>query len=200
MAPVTAVSGINDQVGSLRQRLKQDTLQLHEAVDRKYGSQDLQTVSGLSQFLGAQFVAYATLARWLEGLSHFLQPRLDQLSADLHTLGMSIPDVPLALPKERHQPDGAMPDGVMYVLLGSQLGARVLRRHWQGSADERVLQANRFLTDESQSGSWQEFVRYCAAQPAMGEVADQIVRSAEATFQIFINGFDAVVGRSGEPT
>lgn len=195
MAPVTAVSGIHDQAGSLRQRLKQDTLQLHEAVDRKYGSQDLQTVSGLSQFLGAQFVAYSTLAGWLEGLSHFLQPRLDQLSADLHALGMSIPDVPLAFPKERHQPDG-----VMYVLLGSQMGARVLRRHWQGSADERVLQANRFLMDESQSGSWQEFVRYCAAQPAMGEVADQIVRSAEATFQIFINGFDAVVGRSGEPS
>ena len=195
MASSKAVSGIySDQTASLRQRLRQDTHRLHEAVDQKYGSQDLQTVSGLSRFLGAHFVAYSTLAHWLDGLGHFLQPRLDQLAADLRALGADVPPVSRVSVPDQHQPDG-----VMYVLLGSQMGARVLRRHWAASEDERVLSAGRFLSDETNAGSWQEFARYCSTQPAIGEIADQVVRSAEATFTIFLNGFDAVVGRSGDP-
>lgn len=194
MANHQAVSGIKlSETYSLRQRLREDTRQLHEAVDTKFGSQDLQTVSGLSAFLGAQFVAYSTIAHCFVGLRHVLQPRIEHLKEDLTALGTPLPE------HNSEKLEGSpQADGVLYVLLGSQMGARVLRRHWQKSTDARVLQAGRFLSDDSLAQTWQEFVRHCSAQPAIGEMADQIVRSAQATFSIFLNGFDAVVGPSGD--
>lgn len=186
MAAILAVSGnINQNNQSLRQRLREDTRAAHEQIDEKFGSLDLTTCTGLSSFLEAHIVAYAAIDVWCPALRDVIDHRMTLLEEDLSVLKTGL-DQPVL------DPISAAPHetGIRYVILGSQLGARLLRRQWAKSDDPDVLGAGRFLNSDDQADLWKTFVSELSAAPANGDVADDIIASANTTFDVFFKAFE----------
>ena len=85
----------------------------------------------------------------------------------------------------------ARPIGRPVRSLSRQLGdARLLRRQWAKSDDPDVLGAGRFLNSDDQADLWKTFVSELSAAPANGDVADDIIASANTTFDVFFKTFE----------
>lgn len=167
---------------NLRERLRAGTRSRHEDVDAAFSQLDLRDRDGLARFLSAQggalraircpFGPYAAEARALQG------EMLDAVEADLRQLGH---------PKEKAlRPVDLHPTAVRYVLLGSALGAQVLRRRWLASGDPLVQGAGALFSLPPRGAAWRIFCEEAAATPAQGEDADAILRDANRVLGLYL--------------
>lgn len=149
---------------SVRQLLRTATRSDHEAVDDAFSELDLTRAADLAVFLGAHLTALRELEPFFEGLLPETPwpSRVPLLLADLEALGApTVDDRGAGSPRLLSETASADLEsrsarlGAAYVVAGSHLGLRVLRRTWAESEDERVLAADRFLQDESVAGYWQ---------------------------------------------
>lgn len=167
-----------------RHALRDATRPDHDAVDAAFGRFDLTTIEGYRGFLLAQ----ATLVRPLEealdraGVADLVpdwaeRRRADRLAADLHDIGASEPDGYSTV--ELSSVSAVL--GAVYVLEGSRLGGKVLRRTIPADAPSR------FLGGEEPDGlRWRELVERLDASLADPRHLEQAVTSARAVFQAFL--------------
>src|SRR5262245_47418144 len=75
--------------------------------------------------------------------------------------------------------------GMLYVLEGSRLGAKILARHAQASADPRVRAATRYLRHGEDQRFWPSFIERLEASAATARAPHEAVAGALATFALF---------------
>tara|TARA_R110002051_G_scaffold209486_1_gene275298 strand:- start:2625 stop:3179 length:555 start_codon:yes stop_codon:yes gene_type:complete len=169
---------------SLRLRLRDDTQDAHARVDAFAARLDLSTPHGMTPFLQANEMAYATCEEHVPGLPLEIVARRALLLQDLAALGER--PLPAPLPG----PAGALDAlGVTYVIAGSHLGARVLSRRWRQSDDARVLAAGRFLSDTGLVNVWERVRTRLESLSDQGPQADSVVASARHCFSLFESAF-----------
>jgi heme oxygenase len=103
------------------------------------------------------------------------------LALDLHALGLTATPVEVS---ELWTRSGML--GAMYVLEGSRLGAQVLLRRVDESADQGVLAARHFLRG-SEPTMWASYLR--TLEDASPIDIDEMLTAARATFALFQAAF-----------
>ncbi|MEM1343796.1 MAG: biliverdin-producing heme oxygenase [Pseudomonadota bacterium] len=176
--------------------LREATAAEHARTDATFGRLSLTAAADYALFLAAHHRALCCcldhVARhWPEGA---LPARLaDDLAADLEALGCGVPAAIPGTPL-----DGADPRGVAYVVAGSHLGAKVLRKRWGESADPRVQAAGRYLASDDLHAYWPRLLqRLKAVDPGSAAFAG-LASAATATFALFIDALAGIeMGESG---
>lgn len=173
---------------SLRQQLRCATTPLHHQVDAAFSAYALHTRDGYSDFLLAHARALFGLELALEGagierlLADWPQRRRrDALRHDLLALDLAVP-TPLTLPDTL---DNATCWGLVYVLEGSRLGARLLLEQVDKTPWPGQLDALHYLQHAGDSTLWPRFLSQLE-QAAGGLDAAAVCRGAELGFQLFI--------------
>ncbi|WP_162784710.1 biliverdin-producing heme oxygenase [Paracoccus suum] len=170
-----------DGSDQLRGRLRAETRPHHQRVDDAFAALDLGRAGDLTRFLAAQLSALEALVPQdgpdcaeAEALAATTRAAI---AADLRTLG--------AGPRARLAPQQADATAVLYVLLGSRLGAQVLARRWLATADALARGAGQYLTMDSQSARWRALCARLAALPAAGAAGDALVAQVGAIFDLY---------------
>ncbi len=188
---------------SLRSWLKQHTATAHEALQTSPLVSRLLEPSltwpeyrdllgryyGFLEPLAERLHPHAAGSPW----ATFVEPalRLDELRRDLQTAAI----VPETLPKADVgwlQPELPVTAGVIYVLLGSTLGGKLIARALRQSlrlAPERGC-AYFAATVADQAGSWRHFLDQLEQQPWSVTDQEQIQTAALHTFQHLQRQFD----------
>lgn len=173
---------------SLRQQLRSATTPLHHQVDAAFGAYALHTRDGYSDFLLSHARALFGLEVALEaaGIECLLPDwpqhrRRDALRQDLLALDLAVP-TPLTLPNTL---DSATCWGLVYVLEGSRLGARLLLERVRETPWPGQLHALHYLQHAGDNALWPRFLSQL--EQAAGELnAAAVCRGAELGFQQFI--------------
>lgn len=179
----------SDTVFTLRSRLRADTAERHACLDRAISTIDIATRAGFVRFMQTHQGAF----RAVDAAAPLpaLRDLADRAGRDLDQLGA--PEAPA--------PDGAGPLdplAVDYVLQGSRLGTKVLKRRWQASDDPEVRAADAYFDAPIDPGGWRATCDALAGQSASGPVADRIVTDALRIFDIFRTALACAPGEKGQ--
>jgi heme oxygenase len=179
---------------SILQRLKQETLPLHQQVEQRVDVlQRLQSVAAYRQLLEAFYGFYAPLEQALEqfewqalGLDWAQRRKVPKLELDLQRL-----EVDVATLTHCEQlpvlPDLASALGCLYVLEGATLGGQIIQKELasrlQITSDNGAAFFNSY--GEQVGPMWQKFREVIVNFATTTEREDRMVRAAQDTFQKF---------------
>jgi heme oxygenase (biliverdin-IX-beta and delta-forming) len=178
----------SNATGSLRELLRRATAQAHADVDRRMGAMIGAGARGYTNFLVESAAAILPLEHALtEAGAASLLPdwekrrRTDALRADLAILGAQPGSCACvsAIGGEAHQL------GMLYVLEGSRLGARVLLREIEASGTEGMRAATRYLRHGEGQRFWQTFLAALEASHAVRRAPHDAIAGAQAAFARF---------------
>ena len=176
----------------LRDRLRVATSKDHAALDAIASALDFDTAFGYGGFLWASAAALIPLEQALEraGVDGWLEDwplrsRRAALALDLAALDVSPP-----VSKPEPTPSRAFGVGLLYVLEGSRLGARVLARRVRGAGPDLPIA---YLTHGDDGDAWRSFLTWLEAQPKVGLRTDEAIAGARYGFQCFSTAFEIVV-------
>jgi heme oxygenase len=171
----------------LRFRLRDATAADHARLDTLFSSLDLRKSGDYRRFLEVTAAALIPLEEALgaSGVNDTVpdwpqRSRTAALRSDLSRLGGSVDPLPPVT-----TPDRDTIFGVLYVLEGSRLGARVLLPIVLGSDDLRVATTNAYLSHGLERPLWQSFV---ATLERHGETIaddDGVIAGATLAFDLF---------------
>lgn len=173
-----------------RLRLREATAAAHAALDARAGVLDLSRLDDYRRFLRGNASALLAAEALLEQAGVITcfadwpqRSRRDLICADLSGLELQV----AALPWERSVPSRAEMFGMVYVLEGSRLGARMLLPRVQDSADACVRANSRFLSAQ-QPALWRAFL---AQLESAADAADEraVIGAAVDTFELFARSF-----------
>ncbi len=172
---------------TLRSRLRSETRAAHDRVDACFGRLNLTAVDELAHFLSAHHVALQALEPLMRERGLSISPpvsRLGQLEADLKALNRPVPNG-RALPVLA----GKNGLGLIYVNVGSHLGAKVLQKKWAKADNPIVQRAGCYLSASDLAPYWQQFLAAISEIDPESEFADDCVASANAAFQVFEDAY-----------
>lgn len=173
---------------SARALLRNETSDLHAAVDRGFSLLLTAGLDGYRSFLRATAAAVLPLEHALAtaGVADLLadwpeRARSAALLADLAAVGIDEPEIP-ALSGWR---DEAGLFGALYVLEGSRLGARVLRQRLSAADVPRLAGITQYLCHGEDRPLWPRFLACLEASPAVRRAPAAAVAGARAAFVLF---------------
>ena len=171
-----------------RHLLKSETQADHELVDGLMSSIDLATRDGFLRFLIIHQGCFAAM-RDLVPQDSETRRGLDELVARINS-DLAILDVSDHAESQRDIP---APDtlAVDYVIEGSRLGSKVLKRRWLDASDPKVRQASAYFTLAPAPGRWRDICSQLSAISPKSDRALRIVNDTRALFALF---FDAASG------
>ena len=188
-APVTNSIKLNR-----RNSLRGATDHLHRDLDRIAEGFNLGDVTHYRRFLQANAATLIAIEQLLEtaGIEQLVpdwaqRSRRAAILADLHSLQSDVQ--PLALRRTAPTPSEVF--GILYVLEGSRLGARVQLDQVLASADESVRNASSYLRHGQPgegSGLWRSFLEQLESHEAADDQT-QTVSGAVYAFTMFIRSF-----------
>lgn len=175
-----------------RNSLRGATDHLHRDLDRIAEGFNLGDVAHYRRFLQANAATLLAIEQLLEnaGVAQLVpdwpqRSRREAILADLRELQAEVQ--PLAL--RRTSPTQAEMFGILYVLEGSRLGARVQLDQVRTSDDEQVRKASSYLSHgqpgPGQTGLWRSFLEQLETHEAADDQT-QTVSGAVYTFTMFI--------------
>jgi heme oxygenase (biliverdin-IX-beta and delta-forming) len=179
-----------------RERLRQATAESHQALDHRVAGLDLTRSDHYRLLLEANAAALIPAELTVEqgGVMDVLPdwPRRSRralIRADLEQLGAALE------PLSWDRPAPSIPElfGILYVLEGSRLGARMMLPRVQASRDERVRAATRFL-GATEPALWREFLHRLEAAD-FDDNDDALVRGALGTFALFARAFERTLAK-----
>lgn len=183
-----------------RNSLRGATDHLHRDLERIVAAFKLGDVGHYRHFLRANAATLIAIEQLLEnaGVANLLpdweqRKRRDAILVDLSSLDSQVQ--PLALRRTAPTPPEMF--GILYVLEGSRLDARVLLEQVLASGDERVRNASAYLRhgqsepgqcDENQPSLWRSFLQQLETNDAADDQT-QTVSGAVYAFTMFIRSF-----------
>lgn len=177
-----------------RNSLRGATDHLHRDLDRIAAGFNLGDAAHYRRFLQANAATLIAIEQLLEnaGVEQLLsdwpeRSRRSAILADLHSLQSDVQ--PLAL--RRTAPAPAEVFGILYVLEGSRLGARVQLDQVMASEDENVRNASTYLRHGQPGeggGMWRSFLEQLENHEAADDQT-QTVSGAVYAFTMFIRSF-----------
>lgn len=185
MTPAVAPRTLPD---SLRGLLRSATADCHAAVDARFAPMVANGASRYGEFLSVSAGALWPLERELKAadVAHVLpdwdeRSRSAALGADLEDLGIPCPPVS---PSPRLEGEAFL-FGVLYVLEGSRLGARLLTRQILATGDPQLHRATRYLRHGEGKPLWQTFLARLESSIAVRSAPERAVAGAIAAFACF---------------
>lgn len=164
---------LRDTTQGLHRRLE-DSLDILRRIESPGGRRRL-----VGRFHGLHAEAEAAVEPWLAhlgGLDFEARRRSPGLARDLAALGVAAPPPP----RDPIRVDGAGPAlGLMYVLEGSTLGGRSIRRHLEAAGGDMAGLSFLDPYGEAVGERWRAFLAVLAAEPD----ADGVVSGAVAGFR-----------------
>lgn len=183
-----------------RNSLRGATDHLHRDLERIVAGFKLGDLGHYRHFLRASAATLIAIEQLLEnaGVTKLLpdwqqRTRRDAILVDLSSLDSQVQ--PLALRRTAPTPPEMF--GILYVLEGSRLDARVLLEQVLASGDERVRNASAYLrhgqsgpgqSDENQPSLWRSFLQQLETNDAADDQT-QTVSGAVYAFTMFIRSF-----------
>jgi heme oxygenase len=172
----------------VRSALRTSTTSLHAAIDARF-SQMLETgEAGYRNFLAASAAAVFPLeAALCAGEVNRIIPdwparsRTAALRADLDDLGIDVPTY-RCIPRLESE---AHCLGVLYVLEGSRLGAKLVARRLSATVDHRARAAMRYLTHGQGCRLWESFLARLESAAATQSSGDHVLAGARMAFARF---------------
>jgi len=175
----------------LRDRLRLATASDHATLDSLAGALDFEIASDYAAFLSASATALTPLELALEhaGVGVWLRDwplrtRRVALAQDLAAMGLPEPQA-VSAPIPSH----AFGAGLLYVLEGSRLGARLLAQKVRRATPQSPLA---YLTHGEGHNLWRSFLAWLEAQPKVGLWTDEAEAGARYGFQCFSAAFETV--------
>lgn len=173
-----------------RRVLKAATREDHARLDARMSAIDLRAADGFVRFLSIHQGCF----RQMRGLAaprtltwQSLDDMVQALEADLASMGAApAPTVPCDAPRV----DGLAMD---YVIEGSRLGTKVLRRNWLGASDPAVRRASAYFSLVPTPGRWHEICEKLSELPADGARARAIIEDTRMLFSLFYTAVCAPV-------
>jgi heme oxygenase (biliverdin-IX-beta and delta-forming) len=185
MTPAAAPRTLPDSVRSL---LRSATADCHAEVDARFAPMVANGASRYAEFLSASAAALWPLERALNAadVTRILpdwedRSRSAALDADLSELGIPCP---AAAPVPRLDGEAFL-FGVLYVLEGSRLGAKLLTRQILGSSNPHLHRATRYLQHGEGKPLWQTFLARLESSIAVRRSPERAVAGAVAAFACF---------------
>jgi heme oxygenase len=184
-----------------RNSLRGATEHLHRDLDRIAAAFDLSDVNHYRRFLQATAAALIAIEQLLEnaGVAQLLpdwpqRSRREAILSDLRELDADVQ--PFAL--RRAAPTTPEMFGILYVLEGSRLGARMQLAQVSASADPRVRNASSYLRHgqpgpEYPGGLWRSFLEQLQSHAAADDQT-LTVSGAVYAFTLFIRSFRQAAG------
>ncbi|WP_156807835.1 biliverdin-producing heme oxygenase [Henriciella marina] len=154
-------------------------------MDALFSQHDLSTRNGLSSVLRAHSVA---LNRTLSALSNQTSTYAKTLQTMIAAIDEDLKALDEAVPGERHFADPAPdvhPLGLIYVIAGSTLGARILLSDIQASGDPKVAAATRYFACPATSEMWKSVSKTLKCWSGQPHEENKIVTSAQTAFSWF---------------
>ncbi|MFB6264285.1 MAG: biliverdin-producing heme oxygenase [Bradymonadaceae bacterium] len=189
------LDAIRDRTGAAHDRVE-------AVMSARFFDVDSFDVDRFRELLVAYYGLYRPLDRRLERRIEELMPdfehrdRAGRLASDLETIGMepaAIDQLPVAslaaMPALETAPALA---GCLYVVEGSALGKRVIRRDLAADLGDDLLGADAFFADrpEETSRRWQAFREHFRRRVDRSEALEAAVQSASSTFRVYTEWFD----------
>ena len=175
---------------TLRDRLREGSTEIHARLDSAVGRADLRSVDGYAAFLAMNARAFGALAgsgaRGELATNDMLDALARAATTDLAKLGHPRPATTTLRP--------VLPLAVDYVVLGSRLGTRVLRRTWQSAEDARVLAADRYFSQPELTDLWRAHCRDLSTRPGNDSTAQAVLDDVTALFALFLESYDNSAG------
>jgi heme oxygenase len=177
--------------------LRSATAADHADVDRRFSALIAQGHSGYSEFLRRSAAAIGPLERALvDGCVEAVLPDWQERSRAA-ALREDLADLDLAWPAETGQQPltgEALQFGVLYVLEGSRLGAKVLVRRLLGGPN-RPAHPVRYLRHGEGRPFWQTFLKRLEASVAVRRAPAEAIAGARTAFARFgAEGIDRSAG------
>ena len=167
---------------NLRLRLRDGCADLHDRLDGAVARMDVREVAGLRGFLAMNAAAFGALAcggaKGVHVGTATIAGLAEAATRDLVSLGAA---------PGRVAPVMADPLAVDYVVLGSRMGTRVLRRRWQGARNSSVLQADRYFSQPDMAPEWRALCDDLSARPGDDARARVVLADARALFTLFLD-------------
>lgn len=174
---------------SIRDQLRNSTAELHARVDGHMGKLLQHTDGGYAEFLVASAEAILPLEHALEAANvSAILPDWEERSRSAALLA-DLADLSLSAPAWRNIDDShrfideAYQFGVVYVLEGSRLGARVILRELLRSVKPLPM---RYLSHGHDQPMWQTFIRSLEASPVTDQNRQRALSGAVAAFEMFL--------------
>jgi heme oxygenase len=179
---------------TILQRLKQETLPLHQQLEQRVDVlHRLQSVAAYRELLRAFYGFYAPLEQALEpfdwrvmGLDWSERRKVERLETDLQRFGVDHSTIPRCtqLPA---MTDAASALGCLYVLEGATLGGQFIQKELAARLHITAENGAAFFNSygESVGPMWAAFRQVLVNFSTNIEREDQIVRAAKDTFEKF---------------
>ncbi len=165
-----------------RQVLKNETQADHERVDGLISLIDLATFDGFIRFLSIHQSCFRVMRDLVTTESDAwssLDEMVRRIDADLATMGTS---ATVGVVSDIHKPDRLAID---YVIEGSRLGSKMLRRRWLTASDPIVRQANAYFSLAPVPGRWRDVCDQLSNIPGHSERAGTIIEDTKMLFALF---------------
>lgn len=178
-----------------RHVLRARTRDQHDRVDDAFSAMDIQTQDGLRAFLGvhgACFQGMLGVAHSDSSARRMLSDMIARIRVDLHELGGCIEVRATGLT------DGVDPLALDYVLEGSRLGSKVLKKRWGAASDPAVLRANAYFSMPSDASRWSQVCFKLGRVPVDTKQAHDITQDVIRLFTLF-HDTALSVARTGQP-
>ncbi|MBN9080210.1 MAG: hypothetical protein BGP04_18245 [Rhizobiales bacterium 62-17] len=190
MQAEAATAVLHSRGGELRHRLRTATNDAHRELDALFTQLDLRTRASYLSFLEASAAALLPLEARLtqSGAAVLLDDwsermRSEALMRDIQTLGGTI--APLSV---RDRFDVAEMVGIIYVLEGSRLGARMLIKMVSASSDPAVAAATAYLGHGAGQPFWRNFLSFLDRLTLAPDEIERAIAGARYAFSLFAAG------------
>lgn len=173
---------------TLRSRLRADTAAQHARLDEAISTADISTRSGFTRFMQTHHAAFRAIDAVAPRAE--LRDLADRAGRDLARMGMATGPMP--------ESDGPLDSqAVDYVLHGSRLGTKVLKRRWQTARDPQVQAADAYFGAPIDPAAWRATCAALEARPAAGAASDRVVSDAGRIFDMFRTALACAPGEKG---
>lgn len=178
---------------NLRTRLRADTKEAHQKLDRMASQLDLSVRPHAEIFTAAHFAAYTSIVSHTAKAQALMVERLARAELDAKALNLD-------LSRQMNLPPLIVEDDLaaLYVIAGSSQGARFLSRQRQKATEDDLKCASHLLQDEQLEQLWKRVLTQLKSMPAIGARADAVVASAIAVFRQFEIAFSMMTDQMQE--
>ena len=175
----------------MRDILRKHTKKLHEELDKAFITIDLQNQNDYEKFLNIHAWAIIPLEKKLRESENFLlipsaekRLRSQTIKNDLAQLGLSLPQT--SLPTMSYINAVSEIAGIMYVLEGSRLGAKVLVKQIK-----QVPQLpTSFLNHGKDENYWSSYISWLNNHTWSNEDQDKAMIAAQSVFKLYLQAVE----------
>ena len=170
-------------IASLRSALRERTATLHNQLDQQVG--EFTVKDDYADYVTRSFIFRTSIEPRLVGEGSWQTPPLAAfLAQDLVDLGRSLPD---AAPVDAPTLTGGARLGMLYVLEGSGVGARLLLRRARAIGFSETFGARHLGQQAGHTTRWPQFLALLEETPTADH--EDVLRASEAAFRLALDAY-----------